>query len=130
MDNSVKELMEVLRTLRGPGGCPWDQKQTHESLVKYLREESEEVCTEIEKGNLGESLKEELGDLFLQVMLHCMLAEERGAFSFSEMSRALKEKLIFRHPHVYGENAGPITEEQLDVQWAKLKKIEKSRVKA
>ncbi|MFA9458039.1 nucleoside triphosphate pyrophosphohydrolase [Halalkalibacter sp. AB-rgal2] len=95
-------LRQVIAKLRGPGGCPWDQKQTHASLKKYLLEEAYEVLEAIDQED-DEHLIEELGDVLLQVMLHAQIGEDEGYFSIDDVVRSLTEKMIRRHPHVFGD---------------------------
>ena len=95
------KLREVIQTLRGPEGCPWDRKQTHQSLKKYLIEETYEVLDAIDEED-DEHLIEELGDVLLQVMLHAQIGEDEGFFSIDDVICTLTEKMIRRHPHVFG----------------------------
>ena len=95
-------LIEVMRRLRAPDGCPWDQVQTFESIAPYTIEEAYEVADAIERGDMLD-LKEELGDLLLQVVYHARIAEERGDFDAADVARAVSDKMIRRHPHVFGD---------------------------
>lgn len=113
-------LVEVVARLRRE--CPWDRKQTHESIRPYLIEEAYEVAEAIGSGDDGE-LKEELGDLLLQVVFHARMAEERGAFSVGDVVKDLVEKLVRRHPHVFGEVEVEDAEEVLE-RWEEIKKKE------
>jgi len=113
-------LVEVVARLRRE--CPWDRKQTHESIRPYLIEEAYEVAEAIGSGDDGE-LKEELGDLLLQVVFHARMAEERGAFSVGDVVKGLVEKLVRRHPHVFGEVEVEDAEEVLE-RWEEIKKKE------
>lgn len=98
-------LVEIMARLRDPlGGCPWDLQQTFATVAPYTVEEAYEVADAIERGDLGD-LKEELGDLLLQVVFHARMAEEQGAFDFSQVAAAISEKMIRRHPHVFGDHA-------------------------
>ena len=99
--SSVGRLLEVMAALRGPDGCPWDRAQTHHSLVPFLIEEAYELIDAIEAGQ-DDALREELGDVLLQVVFHARIAEERGAFSFADVAASLADKLVERHPHVFG----------------------------
>src|SRR3954464_13106383 len=99
--NSIEELIGIMARLRGPGGCPWDREQTHQSLKWHAVEEVYELMEAIESGD-DDELEEELGDLLLQVVFHCQLARERGAFDFETVARRISDKLIRRHPHVFG----------------------------
>ena len=108
--------------LRSPSGCPWDREQTHQSLRQFLLEETYEVLESIDL-NDEEGLKEELGDLLLQIVFHSRLAEESGHFNIHDVIRNLNEKLTRRHPHVFG-NADIKTSEEQRVHWERLKKTE------
>ncbi len=118
------ELNDILIDLRGPNGCQWDKKQTHESLIKNLREESQEVIDAIEKKD-DENFCEELGDLLLQVVFHAAIAEEQGRFSIREVIDGVNKKLIRRHPHVFGEAKVSSPEEAL-AMWKAVKAEEKA----
>jgi len=100
--NGFEQIMTIMRRLRAPGGCPWDAEQSHESLKRYLLEESYEVIEAIDTGS-DKLLKEELGDLLLQPVFHAAIAEERGAFTMDDVLATLADKLIRRHPHVFGD---------------------------
>ena len=117
------EIMTIMRRLRGSGGCPWDAEQSHESLKRYLLEESYEVLEAIDSNN-DELLKEELGDLLLQPVFHAAIAEERGAFTIDDIMQTLADKLIRRHPHVFGDEQIADSEAQV-ANWEKIKKTEK-----
>ncbi|RNC70986.1 MAG: nucleoside triphosphate pyrophosphohydrolase [Desulfuromonadales bacterium] len=116
-------VMEIMRRLRGPGGCPWDAEQTHESLTRYLLEEAYEVIEAIDADS-PEMLREELGDLLLQPVFHSVIAEERGDFTMDDVLTGLADKLVSRHPHVFGDQVIRTTEEQLE-NWERLKEQEK-----
>jgi len=118
----MERLLEVMRRLRGPGGCPWDRAQTHESLVPYLLEEASEAADAILEGD-PKAMAEELGDVLLQVAFHSVIAEEEGAFTYEEVERRIVEKLIHRHPHVFGE-ATAETPEAVKARWEELKAME------
>jgi MazG family protein len=99
---AFREFVEVIKALRTPGtGCPWDLEQTHQSLRPYLVEEAHEVLDAVDRGD-DRLLQEELGDLLLQVVLHAQLADDRGAFAITEVVRGIREKMVRRHPHVFG----------------------------
>jgi tetrapyrrole methylase family protein/MazG family protein len=117
------KLREVIAALRGPGGCPWDKEQTHLSLKKYLVEETYEVLDAIDEGD-EEHLAEELGDVLLQVMLHSQIGEDEGMFSIDDVIEVLTEKMIRRHPHVFGETEAENSEKVL-AQWEEIKQSEK-----
>lgn len=125
MKNSFADLVETFAVLRGPNGCPWDKKQTHESLIKNLREESEELVAAIEKKD-AENMKEELGDVLLQVLLHAQIAKEEGLFTIDDVIQGLYDKLHYRHPHVFGNVKVANPQEALAV-WKEMKR--KSREK-
>jgi len=97
---ALERLLEIMATLRGPEGCPWTRAQTHRSLLPYLLEEAHELIEAVEQGGDAE-LREELGDVLLQVVYHARLAEERGAFAFADVTASLADKLRERHPHVF-----------------------------
>ena len=124
---SIDELLNVMAKLRSPDGCPWDREQSHISLRFHAVEEVYELMDAIEAGDDHEML-EELGDLLLQVVFHCQLARERGAFDFEKVCRHLVDKLIHRHPHVFGD-AKAKTVEAVWTQWEKLKRAEKHGTK-
>ena len=123
----LQRLAEVMDRLRSPGGCPWDAEQTHESLLKYLLEEAYEYIEAVESGD-AEAMKEELGDLLLQVYFHARIAEERSdkPFSVDDVARVVAEKLIHRHPHVFGDTQVQ-TSEDVKQNWETIKNAEKSR---
>lgn len=104
--------LEVMARLRAPDGCPWDREQDHKSLKPYLIEEAYEVLEAIDAGDAAR-LREELGDLLLQVIFHCQLARERGLFDAFEVAQGLAEKMIERHPHVFGEGQARTSAEVL-----------------
>ena len=101
---ALKQLKETVARLRAPGGCPWDQEQTHQSLCSCLVEECSELLQTIDEGD-REHMREELGDLLLQVVMHAQLAEEDGHFDLAAVAKEVNEKLIRRHPHVFSPEA-------------------------
>jgi len=115
--------MGIMRRLRGPGGCPWDAEQSHDSLKRYLIEECYEVIEAIDR-NDDSLLREELGDLLLQPLFHAAIAEERGAFTIDDVLETLSDKLVRRHPHVFGDQEIRTSDEQV-ANWEKIKKQEK-----
>lgn len=125
---SMAKLQDVMKTLRAPGGCPWDREQTHETLKPYLIEESYEVLEAIEKKDMY-NLSEELGDLLLQVVFHAQVAHETGEFEFDDILRGIIHKLIRRHPHVFGDVHVDNSEEVLQ-NWDEIKKQEKGEERA
>ena len=126
--HDINELLEVVEILRGENGCEWDRAQTHESLKRCLRDESQEVIDAIDNKD-DDNLCEELGDLLLQVLMNAQVAKERGAFDFSKVVQGLTDKLIRRHPHVFGDEDRPSTPEESLKLWKKVKEIEKARKK-
>ena len=121
---SFEHLTHTVATLRGEDGCPWDKRQTHETLRPYLLEETYEVLDAIETHD-AHSLREELGDLLLQVLLHAQLASEEGSFNIDKVVADLDAKLVRRHPHVF-DGGTAATEQEVSHQWDKIKKQEKS----
>jgi uncharacterized protein YabN with tetrapyrrole methylase and pyrophosphatase domain len=120
---AIDDLLKVMAKLRSPKGCPWDREQSHLTLRRHAIEEVYELIDAIEAGDDHE-MTEELGDLLLQVVFHCQLARERGAFDFEKVSRVLVEKLIRRHPHVFGTTKVKNVDE-VWANWEKIKKAEK-----
>ncbi len=121
--DEMRALEAVMRTLREPGGCPWDRKQTHETLRPYLLEETYEVLECIDKGQIDE-LGTELGDLLLQVVFHARIAEEAGHFRLADSIRAIREKLIRRHPHIFGDLKLETADDVRD-NWERIKLADK-----
>jgi MazG family protein len=121
--NALAELRAVVHRLRAPGGCPWDREQTHESLIPHVLEEAYEVADAIRSGN-PDLLCEEMGDLLLQAVLHAEIASEAGTFDLDKMAQVLTEKLIRRHPHVFGESSADTSAAVLE-QWDVIKRAEK-----
>lgn len=124
--HSMEELLEIVSILRSPQGCSWDRAQTHDSLRECLEEETGEVLQAVERKDDG-NLCEELGDLLLQVLLHCEIAKERGAFDFAAVIQGLSDKLIRRHPHVFGDWKRPEDPEEALALWKEVKRMEKER---
>jgi tetrapyrrole methylase family protein/MazG family protein len=119
------ELVSIMARLRSGNGCEWDRVQTHESLRQYLLEETHEVLEAITHGDAAH-LCEELGDLLLQVLFHARIAEEKGEFDISDVLRAISEKMIRRHPHVFGDAVAD-TPEAVSRQWEQIKKTVENR---
>ncbi len=122
MRHTFEDLVAVMARLRGPGGCPWDREQTHTSLAPYLLEETHETLEAISRGDLV-ALRDELGDLLLQVVFHGQMAHEAGTFDTSDVVDGLVRKLISRHPHVFGDVRADTPAEVLD-RWHELKRRE------
>lgn len=116
-------LRETMARLRGPEGCPWDREQTHQTLRVPLIDETCELLDTIDRGDI-EHMREELGDVLLQVVFHSQLAEERGDFTFDDVAAGINEKLIRRHPHVFGDGKLESSEAVLR-QWEAIKAAEK-----
>ena len=124
--SEFEKLVDIMAALRGEKGCPWDKEQTRESLKPFLVEETYEVLEAIDEGN-PEKIKEELGDLLFQIIFHCQVARERKEFDINDVISKITEKMIGRHPHVFGEATYETSEEVLK-QWEERKKEEgKSR---
>ncbi|HQU86403.1 MAG TPA: nucleoside triphosphate pyrophosphohydrolase [Pyrinomonadaceae bacterium] len=126
MSKNFDELVNVMARLRAPGGCPWDREQTYESLSQYLLEECYETFDAIQEATAtGEThnLVEELGDVLLQVVFHSTIAAERGDFTIDEVVQGVTEKLILRHPHVFGEKELETAQDVLN-NWDELKKAQ------
>ena len=121
----LKDLEEIVSLLRAPGGCPWDGEQTHESLRRGLLEESYEVVEAIDEAS-PEHLKEELGDVLLQVVFHADIEKDAGRFTLDDVADGICKKLIFRHPHVFGDTAVTGSDEVL-VNWEELKREEEGQ---
>ena len=119
------KLVDILEKLRGEHGCPWDKKQTHQSLMKYLFEESNEYNEAVNKQDY-DNMKEELGDVLLQVIFHAQIAKENNKFDIYDVLDCINEKMIRRHPHVFG-NSKATTEEEIRVEWERIKQLEKSK---
>ncbi|HEX5646177.1 MAG TPA: nucleoside triphosphate pyrophosphohydrolase [Nitrospira sp.] len=128
MSERFTKLVEIMAALRAQNGCPWDRKQTHESLKPYLLEETYEVLETIDQGDTAK-LQEELGDVLLQVIFHGQIAAESGTFTVDDVMETLAEKLIRRHPHVFGTDSGaaPLANgEQVLSQWELIKQAERN----
>ena len=122
-----EKFNDIIKTLRAPDGCPWDREQTHVSLKKACIEEAVELVAGIdmyEKTGNADNMKEELGDLLLQVVMHAVIAEEEGLFSMDDVIRTVSEKMIRRHPHIFADAKAETSEEVLK-NWDEIKKKEK-----
>lgn len=121
----IARLLELMARLRTPGtGCPWDLEQSFETIAPYTIEEAYEVADAIARGDLGQGLADELGDLLLQVVFHARMAEESGRFDFGDVVQSITEKLLRRHPHVFGA-AGKFTPEEVKALWQSIKDEER-----
>lgn len=125
--DAMRALVDIMARLRGPGGCPWDREQTLESLRPYLIEEAYEVLEAMDEGD-SEAHREELGDLLLQIVFHAEIARGEGRWDFADVARGIAEKLVYRHPHVFGEGVAESAAE-VERNWARLKAAEKERKK-
>ena len=121
--SAINDLLKVMARLRSPTGCPWDREQDHQTLRWHAVEEVYELMDAIEARDDHE-MAEELGDLLLQVVFHCQMASERGAFDFEKVTRHIVDKLIRRHPHVFGDSQAK-TVDAVWAQWEKIKRAEK-----
>lgn len=119
----MDDLRQTMARLRGPKGCPWDQEQTHASLVRCLIDEVSELIDTIDRADIPH-MREELGDVLIQVVFHACLAEEKGQFDLEDVARDINEKLVRRHPHVFG--TGKLeTSDEVIAQWEAIKATEK-----
>ena len=123
MSKPMTKLIRVMAKLRSPQGCPWDREQNHQSIIRCLEDETKEVIYAIRKKDFH-GLREELGDLLLQVVFHSQLAREKGRFNFDDVVRTITRKLIRRHPHVFGKSKIKDTAGVLK-QWDEIKAREK-----
>lgn len=121
---TLDDLAEIIKTLRAEGGCPWDREQTHESLREAMLEEAYEAVDAIDKGDMG-NLCEETGDVLLQVVFHAQIEAEKGGYTLDDVLKGVCEKMIYRHPHVFGTGVKADTPEEVLVNWEALKKKEK-----
>jgi len=125
--SELQRLMEIMAHLRSPEGCPWDQEQTHETLTRCLVEEVSETLEAIDEKDM-ELLEEELGDLLLQVVFHAQIAKENGNFDMEDIARGISDKLVRRHPHVFGDEKGTIDQaDQVVDRWEQVKAEEKKQ---
>lgn len=118
-------LVEIVKSLRGPTGCPWDKEQTHETLTRYAIEEAHELAEAIDNGRRDE-IVEELGDLLLQVVLHAEIGRQAGQFDIGDVIQSISDKMVRRHPHVFGDVQAD-TSEQVLRNWAEIKAEEKAK---
>lgn len=124
--HDIEKLREIVHILRSPDGCEWDRAQDFNSMKKCLKDETEEVFEAVNNMDY-ENLKEELGDVLLQVLLNSEIASEQGLFTFDDVVQMLSEKLIRRHPHVFGDVNKPTTPEESLAIWKSVKQMEKQR---
>jgi len=122
--SAIDDLRQTIARLRGPGGCPWDQEQTHGSLVRCLIDEVSELVEAIDNLDFPH-MREELGDVLIQVVFHAQLATEAGHFTFDDVAREVNEKLVRRHPHVFGDSTRLGTAADVIVKWEQIKSLEK-----
>ena len=120
------DLRDIIEQLRSENGCPWDKVQTHESLRADMLEEAYEAVDAIDKGDM-DNLKEELGDVLMQVVFHSSIEAQKGGFTLDDVIQGICEKMVYRHPHVFGEISVD-TAEQVLVNWEALKKKEKHMI--
>ena len=121
---TYEDLLDIIDKLRGENGCPWDKIQTHTSLLPHLLEESYELVDAINNQDMP-NIKEELGDVLLQVLLHAQIGKEYGEFTMEEVVDDLAKKLVYRHPHVFNGVNGIDTPQKVNISWEELKKHEK-----
>lgn len=121
---AIDDLLATTARLRAPDGCPWDRAQTHRSICDCLVEEVAEVLEAIDRDDTA-NLREELGDLLFHVVLHAQMAAESGRFTFEEVAREVNEKMVRRHPHVFGDGAKLGDPESVIRQWEQIKQVEK-----
>jgi MazG family protein len=126
--NKLESLLEIMRDLRGPNGCPWDAEQTPESLTPFILEEACELIDAIEDGST-ELVLDELGDLLLQVVFQACIFEEREQFDFHDVAAGIAEKLVRRHPHVFSQDDSTVPANELDKQWDEIKNSESTNKK-
>jgi MazG family protein len=122
----IQRLLQILETLRGPDGCNWDKKQTLSTMAEHIKEESDEACEAL-KGDNALHMREELGDLLMTIGLAAQIAKEQGLFGFEEVSEAICEKLIFRHPHIFKDKAKNASIGEVEELWKQQKAKEKAK---
>lgn len=120
---TIEQLLDIMRLLRAPDGCPWDKEQTHESIRNNFLEEAYETVDAIDTNDMP-ALREELGDVLMQIVFHSIMAEEEGNFDFGDVVDEVSEKLVYRHPHVFSDTVADTTEKVLE-NWDMLKQTEK-----
>lgn len=122
---TMEEFLEIMKKLRAPDGCPWDKEQTHQSIRNNFLEETYEAVDAIDRDDTDD-MREELGDVLMQVVFHAIMAEEEKRFDFSDIVDEVAKKLVYRHPHVFGDVSADTSEKVLE-NWEKLKRTEKSQ---
>jgi MazG family protein len=122
---AIEDLIRTVARLRAPDGCPWDREQTHQTLTRCLIDECSELLDTIDRHDVPH-MREELGDVLVQVVFHAQLAAERGEFDFDDVAREINDKLVRRHPHVFGEHAKLGTAADVIVKWEEIKAQEKA----
>ncbi|HJO92134.1 MAG TPA: nucleoside triphosphate pyrophosphohydrolase [Victivallales bacterium] len=125
-NHNIDELVSIIRHLRAPDGCPWDRKQTHESLKTLFIEEAAELLDAIDAED-SENIKEELGDLLMHIVFHSQIANENGRFSFEDVVNEVSEKMLRRHPHIFGNNQKLNNPDQVVKLWEEIKSEEKKK---
>ena len=125
MGRALDRLKSVVARLRSPSGCPWDRKQTHKSLIPYLREESEELAVALKRDRWHE-IEDELGDILFHVMLHAKIAEQQGRFTLEDVARSQAVKLMRRHPHVFARDRRFKTAGEVLRHWKEVKSKERT----
>ena len=123
---SWEDFVEIIRLLRSPGGCPWDMEQTHQSIRRDFLEETYEALDALDREDLP-AMREELGDVLMQVVFHAVIEEERGNFTSADVVDGIAQKMVYRHPHVFGGSLRAENTEQVLVNWEALKRREKDQ---
>jgi MazG family protein len=122
--SAIEDLQRTMARLRAPDGCPWDREQTHQTLARCLIDEVSELLDTIDRNDLPH-MREELGDVLIQIVFHAQLAAERGEFTFEDVARGIDDKLIRRHPHVFGDHGKLGTADEVITKWEQIKAQEK-----
>lgn len=125
MAKALDQLKAVVARLRSPGGCPWDRKQTHRSLIPYLREEAAELAVALKRDRWHE-MEDELGDILFHVIFHARIAQEEGRFTLEDVARSQSLKLVRRHPHVFARDRKFDTAEEVLRHWKEIKSLERA----
>lgn len=122
--SAIEDLQRTMARLRAPDGCPWDREQTHQTLARCLIDEVSELLDTIDRHDIPH-MREELGDVLIQIVFHAQLAAERGQFTFDDVAREINDKLIRRHPHVFGDHGKLGTADEVITKWEQIKSQEK-----